>query len=384
MALTQVSQAMGGTGTSSVAAAANTSSVAAAIAANLTNTFGFKNRIINGDMRIAQRGTSATNPTANGYTTIDRLANWTHPSDTSSWTISQSTSAPTGFQYSALVNATNAAYTIGATTSYNAIYQAIEGVNCADLMWGTANAKTCTFSFWVNCSLTGTFSGYFYNNGYIYCYPFTYTIPTANIWTYITITVPGPAGGTWLTNTGLGIEVGLTLTSGSAYQGTANQWQTKGYAIGVANTVNVLATSGATFYTTGWQFEVGSQATNFDYRDYGRELIMCQRYYETFFGTAGAYLITTFQAISGSNVNGGGSFKVTKRASASIALIGNVYINGYNNGGAGTASISASASSVDSWGTMLTGASGLTAGNASGIYPANASSGFAFNAEIVN
>ena len=279
MALTQVSQAMGGTGTSSVAAAANTSSVAAAIAANLTNTFVFKNRIINGDMRIAQRGTSATNPTANGYTTIDRLANWTHPSDTSSWTISQSTSAPVGFQYSALVNATNAAYTIGATTSYNAIYQAIEGVNCADLMWGTANAKTCTFSFWVNCSVTGTFSGYFYNNGYIYCYPFTYTIPTANTWTYITITVPGPAGGTWLTNTGLGIEVGLTLTSGSSYQGTANQWQTKGYAIGVANTVNVLATSGATFYTTGWQFEVGSQATSFDYRDYGRELIMCQRYY---------------------------------------------------------------------------------------------------------
>ena len=295
MALTQVSQAMGGTGTSSVAGSLTNTNIATTQSINSINTFGFKNRIINGDMRIAQRGTSATNPTANGYTTIDRLANWAHPSDTSSWTISQSTSAPTGFQYSALVTASNVAYTIGNAGSYNTIHQVIEGVNCADLMWGTANAKTCTFSFWVNCSLTGTFSGYFYNNGYNYCYPFTYTISTANTWTYITITVPGPTGGTWLTNTGLGIEVGLTLSSGSAYQGTANTWQSAGYKIAVANTVNVLATSGATFYTTGWQFEVGTQATSFDFRDYTRELQMCQRYYyriQALSGTGGVNILT--------------------------------------------------------------------------------------------
>ena len=266
MALTQVSQAMGGTGTSSVAA-------------SLTNTFGFKNRIINGDMRIAQRGTSAVNPPAGwGYSTIDRLGSWA--GDASNWTIQQSSSAPTGFNNSALITTTSALSIANGT--YDTIAQNIEGVNCADLMWGTANAKACTFSFWVNCSVTGTFSGYFYNNGYSYNYPFTYSIPTANTWTYITITVPGPTTGTWLSGNALGIQVGLTLASGSLYQGTANTWQSGSYKVSVAGTVNVLTTNGATFYTTGWQFEVGSQATNFDYRDYGRELIMCQRYYYSF------------------------------------------------------------------------------------------------------
>jgi hypothetical protein len=273
------------TGTLGLASGSATQSI------NAQNTFGFKNRIINGGMVIAQRGTSATNPTngagSPGYTTIDRLGAWADTALNTSWTIQQSSSAPTGFSSSALITST-AASTIG-VNSYDTINQSIEAFNTSDLLWGTANAKSCTFSFWVNCSLTGTFAGYVYNNGYSYCYPFTYSIPTANTWTFITISIPGPTGGTWLSNNnGLGLQVGLTMASGSGYYGTANTWQAGSYRISASGAVNLLATNGATFYTTGWQFEVGSQATSFDFRDYGRELILCQRYY-TQFGVTSAY-----------------------------------------------------------------------------------------------
>jgi len=249
---------------------------------NSANTFGFKNRIINGAMVIAQRGTSAVNPTGGAstpvYTTIDRLGAWADATLNTSWTIQQSSNAPTGFSSSALVTST-AASTIG-VNAYNTINQTIEAFNTSDLLWGTANAKTCTFSFWVNCSLTGTFAGYVYNNNYTYCYPFTYSIPTANIWTFITITITPPTAGTWLSNSnGIGLQVGLSMAVGSNYYGTANTWQAVNFKLSVSGAVNVLATNGATFYTTGWQFEVGTQATSFDFRSITTELSLCQRYY---------------------------------------------------------------------------------------------------------
>ena len=367
MALTQVSQAMGGTGTSSVAG-------------SLTNTFGFKNRIINGDMRIDQRNAGAlVSGASGGAYVLDRWRFWANATG-AAYTVQQSTISPAGFTNSLAITQTASQSPTG--SDYSIFAQYIEGYNVSDFGWGSAAATTVTLSFWVRSSLTGTFGGAVSNLSQTRSYPFTYTISAANTWEYKTITIPGDITGTWIKNTGAGILLFWQLGVGSTYLGTATgAWQAATY-LGVTGATQITATNGTTLYITGVQLEVGSQATSFDYRDYGRELILCQRYYETFYGTAGAYLITVFQAISGSNVNGGGTFKVTKRASASIALIGNVYINGYNNGGLGAGSIAASASSVDSWGTMLTGVSGLTAGNASGIYPANASSGFAFSAEL--
>jgi len=298
------------TGTLGLASGSATQSI------NAQNTFGFKNRIINGGMVIAQRSTSAVNPTggtnAPVYTTIDRLGAWADAALNTSWTIQQSSSAPTGFASSALVTST-AASTI-ASNSYNSINQSIEAFNTSDLLWGTVNAKTCTFSFWVNCSLTGTFAGYVYNSGYGYCYPFTYSIPTANTWTFISITITPPTAGTWLSNSnGVGLQVGLSMAVGSTWQGTANTWQSASFKLGVSGAVNVLATNGATFYTTGWQFEVGTQATSFDFRDYGRELILCQRYYETFGRGIGVGTTGTTTWLGAIN------YKVAKRASPTLA-----------------------------------------------------------------
>ena len=246
---------------------------------NSTNTFGFKNRIINGNMTIDQRNAGAsvaTTTTDNKTYTLDRWAYWN--STASKYTVQQnagSVTPPAGY-INYLGCTSTSAYSVAAG-NYFMITQQIEGLNIADLDWGTANAKTITLSFQVYSSLTGTFGGALSNSAGNRSYPFTYTISSANTWTSISITIAGDTSGTWLTTSGIGIQVRIGLGVGSTYNGTAGAWAAANY-ISVTGATSVVGTNGATFYITGVQFEVGSQATSFDYRDYGAELIKCQRY----------------------------------------------------------------------------------------------------------
>jgi hypothetical protein len=236
--------------------------------------FGFKNRIINGDMRIDQRnaGASVTLSGAENRFPVDRL-----PSFASVGTITaqQSSTAPDGFTNSVIYTVTSPATVSGSDNIRCA--QNIEGYNIADLGWGTATAKTITLSFWVRSSLTGTFSGALRNSANDRSYIFIYTISSANTFEYKTITIVGDTTGTWLTTNGVGMRLFWSLGAGATVSGTAGSWQAGAY-LAVTGTTSVVGTSGATFYITGVQLEKGSTATAFDYRDYGRELSMCQRY----------------------------------------------------------------------------------------------------------
>jgi hypothetical protein len=273
-----------------------------------------KNRIINGAMVINQRAFSGSVDTSGPYT-LDRWQ--ANASQASKYTISQSSTAPIGFINSLLVTSSSA-YTVGSTDYFN-IVQPIEGLNCTDLGWGTANAKTVTLSFWVNCSLTGTFGGAIQNSGNSRSYPFSYTISSANTWTQISVTVAGDTTGTWLTTNGIGINVRINLGLGSTYSGTANTWQTGTYSA-PTGAVSVVSTSGATFYITGVQLEVGSSATGFEYRQYGTELSLCQRYYETIaMNSVGVTLPATFYGAT--NYISQWFFKNTKRTSPTLALV---------------------------------------------------------------
>jgi hypothetical protein len=234
--------------------------------------FGYKNRIMNGAMVIAQRGTTPTS--TNLWYPADRFR--LAVSNSSKVNLSQSTTAPTGFVNSILATSL-AATTVGSTDAYE-VSQQIEGYNIADLAWGTASAATVTLSFWVRSSLTGTFGGVLENNGNTRAYPFSYTINSANTWEQKTITVAGDTSGTWLTNNSRGIIIRWSLGCGSTYLNTANAWVAGDY-YSVTGETKLVATSGATWHLTGVQLERGSTATAFDYRDYGRELQMCQRYY---------------------------------------------------------------------------------------------------------
>jgi hypothetical protein len=239
---------------------------------------GFKNRIINGAMVIDQRnaGASVNAPTTTGYT-LDRW--YVNASQSSKLTIQQnagSVTPPAGFTYY-LGATSSSAYSITASDLFY-VSQFIEGYNFADLAWGTANASSVTLSFRVYSSLTGTFGGSLQNSANARSYPFTYSIPTANTWTTISITVPGDTSGTWLTTNGIGLRVFFGLGVGSTYSGTASAWAGADYRSATGST-SVVGTSGATFYITGVELEKGSTATSFDYRPIGTELALCQRYY---------------------------------------------------------------------------------------------------------
>ena len=242
---------------------------------------GFKNRLINGGMVIDQRNAGASVTPASGNYTLDR---WKFQATQSSkLTIQQSTVAPSGFSNSLLVTSTSA-YSITSTDEFE-VTQPVEGFNTADLSWGTASAQAVTLGFWVRSSLTGTFGGAIGNNAFNRSYPFSYTISAANTLEYKTVTIAGDTTGTWVGATnGIGLYVYFGLGVGSTKSGTAGSWAGS-YFVSATGATSVVGTSGATFYITGVQLEKGSTATSFDYRPYGTELALCQRYYDLSSGT---------------------------------------------------------------------------------------------------
>jgi len=251
--------------------------VSAALLSSEANAQGFRNRIINGDMRIDQRNAGASSTPATDTYTLDR---WGYAaSQASKFTVQQnaaSVTPPAGFTN--YLGATVAsAVTIGASDFFW-IQQFIEGYNIADLGWGSANAQTVTLSFWVRSSLTGTFGGALQNSANNRSYPFTFTISAANTWEYETVTIPGDTAGTWLTTNGKGIRLSFGLGVGSDRTGPAGAWAATNYASATGAT-SVVGTNGATFYITGVQLEAGTVAEQFERLDYGRQLIQCQRYY---------------------------------------------------------------------------------------------------------
>jgi hypothetical protein len=257
-------------------------------------TYGFKNRIINGAMVIDQRNAGASGTAVAPTYTVDRFQVYGTQSSKLTWQQNAgSVTPPTGFS-NYLGITSSSAYSVGSGDIF-VIQHNIEGFNTSDLAFGTANAKTVTLSFWVYSSLTGTFGGSLRNSAFNRSYPFSYTISSANTWTQISVTIAGDTTGTWIGATnGLGIQVNWSLGTGTTYSGTAGSWAASGY-LSATGATSVVGTNGATFYVTGVQLEKGSTATSFDYRPYGTELVLCQRYCQT---------ISSSGSIVGKNLSG--------------------------------------------------------------------------------
>ena len=233
------------------------------------------NRIINGDMRIDQRNNGASG-TVSGVYTVDRWQYFGTQASKGAWQRTGGSFMPGGFPYWLSFGSTSA-YAPAATDVFQ-LLQPIEADMVSDFNWGTPQAQPVTLSFWVFCSLTGTFSGAVYGGRF---YPFTYSIPTANTWTKIVITIPGDTAGTWVMNgNAAGVNVSFDLGSGSTYRGPANAWSSSQY-YAATGSVSVVATNSAFFAVTGVKLEVGNVATPFNRQSLAKSMADCQRYYET-------------------------------------------------------------------------------------------------------
>jgi hypothetical protein len=295
---------------------------------------GFRNRVINGDMRIDQRneGASVTQDGTSQPVCPDRFRS-VGEATAGVFTMQRSTTAPAGFTNSLLITVTTADASLAAADRYF-LQHPVEGFNCADFGFGTASAKTVTLSFWVRSSVTGTFSGSLANSAFNRAYPFTYTINVADTFEYKTITIPGDTSGTWLTNNGIGIRIYIDLGAGSDLRGTAGSWSGTGY-IGATGAVSLISTVSATWYLTGVQLEIGNAATEFERRPFGQELILCQRYLHRASYDSGNPFFAAGQASTTTGISYVYPFPVTMRATPTVTFsaAGNFFAQagGFNN-----------------------------------------------------
>ena len=233
------------------------------------------NRLINGDMRIDQRNNGASG-TATGVYTVDRWVYSATQASKGAW--GRGSSSAPGFPYHLLFTSSSAYTPIA--TDYFFFQQSIEADMVSDFAWGTAGAQPVTLSFWATSTLTGTFGGAVKNYAGTRSYPFTFSIPAANTWTKIVITIPGDTAGTWvMSGAGGAIALCFDLGAGTNFRGPANAWAA-GNFIGANGAVSVVATNGAVFYVTGVKLEIGSVATPFNRQSMAKSMADCQRYYQ--------------------------------------------------------------------------------------------------------
>mgnify|MGYP003117458113 FL=1 len=272
--------------------------------ATSTNQPNFRNIIINGDMSIAQRGTSST---SNGYC-LDRFT--MDESTDGAVTVSQDTTVPSGqgFAKSLKVDVTTADSSIAAA-QYCGFTQFIEGQNLQYLKYGTSSAESLTLSFWVRSTKTGTYCVRFVKeagSGTRYECPIEYTISSSDTWEKKTITLSPTAGSTSLitatagaivNSNASGFRVFWTLAAGTDYHGTNNTWTSTSDRLSTSNQVNFLDNTSNNFYITGVQFEVGTSASDFEFLPTDVNLQRCYRYFQLIntggvgkiIGTGGSY-----------------------------------------------------------------------------------------------
>ena len=238
-----------------------------------------RNLIINGAMQVAQRGTSVTSySSGNGYYTLDRWK--TNPVNAGTWTVSQDTDAPKGFASSLKWECTAATSTLTSNDNVTTNYL-LEGQNLQQLVKGYSDALPVTLSFWVKSNKTGTYYCDFIDANNSRDLPISYTVNSAGVWEYKTITFAGDTSGVLSNDNQQSMRMTFWLAAGPDFQSgtTPSSWQANTSANRAVGQVNLADTIGNYWQITGVQLEVGDTATPFEHRSYGDELARCQRYY---------------------------------------------------------------------------------------------------------
>ena len=294
----------------------------------------FRNLIINGDMSIAQRGTSESGITSGGYYTLDRF-NFNMVT-MGTWTMSQDSDVPTGqgFAKSLKIDCTTADASPSAGDRLR-IMHAIEGQNLQYLKYATANAESLTLSFWVKSNKTGTYIASFYNDNAVRVIAKSYTINSANTWEKKTITYAGDTvGSIGNTNTNI-LQLQMWFGAGSNFtSGTlATSWEAETAANLAVGQVNLADSTSNYINITGVQLEAGTTASDFEFLPVDVNLGRCLRYFEKLyslttapadgatnytFGGAGGE--ASWTCLETNNIGSGTKFKVEKRTTPTVTL----------------------------------------------------------------
>jgi len=239
----------------------------------------FRNIIINGDMSIAQRATSTSSITGDGYHTVDRMN--TLISSAGTWTQSQSTTVPSGqgFATSLKMDCTTADGSLGSSDAVR-IQQRIEGQNLQYLKKGTSSAESTTLSFWVRSNKTGTYAIYLYDQDNARSISQTYSISSADTWEKKTITFAGDTSGAFDNDNALSLQLNFVLAAGTDWtSGTLNtSWNSFSQANSAVGQVNLADSTSNEWYITGIQLEAGQTASEFEFLPYDVNLRRCHRY----------------------------------------------------------------------------------------------------------
>ena len=301
------------------------SSSGGGLTAKITNLPpGNRNLLINGSQIVSQRTTSATGKTTTGYHCTDRFR--FVDNNIGTFTLAQSTDAPTGFAKSLRLDCTTADTSIAAG-DYLSVDQAIEGFNVQQLDYGLSSAKSITISFYVKSTTTGTYTLEIYLNDGDYFNSKTYTISSANTWERKTITFAGNTSNAIADDNTRGLTCNFWLSNGSNFEGgtfSDGTWHNTTNKRVHSSQVNIASSTDNDWSVTGVQLEVSDYATEFEYLSYADELRRCQRYFERVGGELGYDAIANGMQRTTSQSLFQLSFKVPKRAAPTVTLTGDV------------------------------------------------------------
>ena len=337
----------------------------------------FRNIIINGDMSISQRSTSASSITSASYNTVDRWQNYI--SSLGTWTVSQDTTVPTGqgFAKSLKYDCTTADASPSAS-DVNILIQKFEGQNLQYLKKGTSSAESLTLSFWVRSNKTGTYTCEIFDGDNTRYIGKTYSISSADTWEKKTITFDGDTTGTLDNDNASSLNVHFWLGAGSDFTGgTFNNgtWGAGGNNTRVSSSqVNLADSTSNEWYVTGVQLEASSVASDFEFLPVDVNLQRCRRYFYSISGaghsspTDGAY--NRYVSFSQSSNKGKWfvQFPVSMRTNPTFTAdnITSSTVEGYNYNTSGSLTFSSVA--ADAGGNLtknveITYTSGVSVGN---------------------
>lgn len=347
----------------------------------------FRNRIINGNMRIDQRNAGSA-VTASGsseafFYPVDRNRCYRHASSTAEFTLQQVSDAPPNFDKSYKVTVT----TPDSSPSYLLVpfEQAIEGNNIYYLQLGTANAKTFTVSFWVKCSLSGELPVAVFNGPSLTTYYVKNETVAADTWHYKTITIPGATSETFGSTNTAGLYLSIGAAGPAAHQAaSAETWLTGGSVKEyLSNSLNIFGTNNATLQITGVQLEEGTVANPFEHRPISVELSLAQRYYQNYIGSDGTQVPGTGVWRNGTRFDCNFILPVVMRSTPEIVNTTNLgNLNVYSGGSANAASAIALNGATPAVCALNVTSSSGTAGNGGYLQPSGASAGFSLQAEL--